>query len=203
VGCAPTFLFLLLFCRVTVQAGDVVFGFWKVRLSESTRIEELIGPSIAAMGYRIVRVSFGGGGKPILQVMAEPLDGRAMTIEDCEQVSRSISAILDVEDPIPSHYQLEVSSPGIDRPLVARDDYRRFAGFEARIELYRPCDGRKRFRGRITPVDEGDQVTVLEESGKFAIPFADIAKAKLILNDELIAATAASQVPPPAPQPNP
>ena len=151
----------------------------------------MITPSLAGMGFRLVRVSFGGGGRPVLQIMAEPLDGTPMTVEHCAQVSRMVSALLDVEDPIPVAYLLEVTSPGIDRPLVDRDDYRRFAGFEARIELSRPQDGRKRFHGRINPVDETDHVTIIGETGAVALPFADIIKAKLILTDELIAASEA------------
>jgi len=166
---------------------------------ENGIVEQLIGPSLEAMGFRLVRVSFGGGARPVLQIMAEPANGSAMTVEHCAEISRTVSAILDVEDPIPSAYLLEVTSPGIDRPLIARDDYRRFAGFEARVELDRPVDGRKRFRGRIQPIDESDRVTIIEEAGPVAVPFADIAKAKLVLTDELIAATQANSVPPPAP----
>lgn len=163
---------------------------------ENGIIERLIGPPLEAMGFRLVRVSFGGGARPVLQIMAEPADGRAMTVDHCADISRTVSAILDVEDPIKTAYLLEVTSPGIDRPLIAREDYRRFAGFEARIELERAVDGRKRFRGRIQPNDESDQITILEEAGPVAIPFADILKAKLVLTDELIDATQANLTPP-------
>jgi ribosome maturation factor RimP len=122
--------------------------------------------------------------------MAEPLDGSAMTIDHCADVSRVVSALLDVEDPIPTNYELEVTSPGIDRPLVSRDDYRRFAGHDAKIELARPLDGRKRLRGRIAAVDTEDRIPVATETGTLAVPFEDILKAKLVLTDELIAATA-------------
>src|ERR1700687_93581 len=100
------------------------------------------------MGYRVVRVALTGTGRPTLQVMAERRDDASMTVEDCAEISRSISALLDVADPIAGAYMLEVSSPGIDRPLVRPEDYDRFAGFEARIELNAPLDGRKRFPGR-------------------------------------------------------
>lgn len=152
-------------------------------------IERLIGPSLEGMGFRLVRVSFGGGGRPVLQVMAEPADGSPMSVDHCAEISRVVSAILDVEDPIPSAYMLEVTSPGIDRPLVSRDDYRRFAGFEAKLELNRAVDGRKRFRGRIEAVDAEDCVPVSEEAGRFLLPFTDIIKAKLVLTDELLAAS--------------
>lgn len=157
----------------------------------------MIGPSLNDMGFRLVRVSFGAGNRPTLQIMAEPLDGSPMTIEHCETVSHAVSALLDVEDPIPTAYMLEVTSPGIDRPLVSLDDYRRFAGFEARVELARPIEGRKRLRGRLLPPDAEGRVTVADESGNVAVPFADIARAKLLLTDELIEATEANRLPPP------
>jgi ribosome maturation factor RimP len=158
-------------------------------LKEISIIERLIGPSLEGMGFRLVRVSYGGGGRPVLQIMAEPADGSPMSVEHCAEISRVVSAILDVEDPIPSAYMLEVTSPGIDRPLVSRDDYRRFAGFEAKLELNRAVDGRKRFRGKIEAVDAEDHVPVTEEAGRFLLPFSDIIKAKLMLTDELLAAS--------------
>ncbi len=158
-------------------------------MKEISIIERLIGPSLEGMGFRLVRVSYGGGGRPVLQIMAEPADGSPMSVEHCAEISRVVSAILDVEDPIPSAYMLEVTSPGIDRPLVSRDDYRRFAGFEAKLELNRAVDGRKRFRGKIEAVDAEDHVPVTEEAGRFLLPFSDIIKAKLMLTDELLAAS--------------
>jgi ribosome maturation factor RimP len=158
-------------------------------LKEISIIERLIGPSLEGMGFRLVRVSYGGGGRPVLQIMAEPADGSSMSVEHCAEISRVVSAILDVEDPIPSAYTLEVTSPGIDRPLVSRDDYRRFAGFEAKLELNRAVDSRKRFRGKIEPVDAEDHVPVTEEAGRFLLPFTDIIKAKLMLTDDLLAAS--------------
>ncbi len=171
-------------------------------MTDTHGIERLIGPSLEGMGFRLVRVSFGGGGRPVLQIMAEPIDGSAMTTDQCAAVSRVVSAVLDVEDPIPTAYLLEVSSPGIDRPLVSRDDFRRFAGFEARIELARPHDGRKRMRGRIKPAEAEGCVTIADEAGTFTFPFDDIARAKLVLTDELIDATQENLIPPPeAPSP--
>ena len=158
-------------------------------MKETGIIERLIGPSLEGMGFRLVRVSYGGGGRPVLQIMAEPADGSPMSVEHCAEISRVVSAILDVEDPIPSAYTLEVTSPGIDRPLVSRDDYRRFAGFEAKLELNRAVDGRKRFRGKVEAVDAEDYVPVTEEAGRFLLPFSDIIKAKLMLTDELLAAS--------------
>lgn len=161
-------------------------------MNENAVFERLIGPSIEGMGFRLVRVSFGGGGRPVLQIMAEPADGSAMSLDHCAEISRVVSAILDVEDPIPSAYALEVTSPGIDRPLVSREDYRRFAGFEAKLELGRPVEGRKRFRGRIRAVDDEDRVAITEDAGTVAVPFADIVKAKLVLTDDLLAASPAA-----------
>ena len=110
-----------------------------------------------------------------------------MTVEHCAEISRALSALLDVADPLPGAYQLEVSSPGIDRPLVRRADFERFAGFEARIETATPIEGRRRFRGRLGRL-EGDVVHLEAPEGERSIPFSAIKKAKLILTDDLLAA---------------
>jgi ribosome maturation factor RimP len=112
-----------------------------------------------------------------------------MTVDDCTDISRSVSAILDVADPIASAYMLEISSPGIDRPLTRPEDYDRFAGFEAKIELGQPIDGRKRFRGRILG-RASDAVRLNAEAGEVSLPFAAITKAKLVITDDLLAAHA-------------
>lgn len=151
-------------------------------------IEALIVPSLEAMGYRIVRTVFTGGRGATLQVMAERADDTAMSVDDCSLVSQTVSALLDVADPIAESYQLEVSSPGIDRPLFRPEDYERFAGFEAKLELHQPLDGRRRFRGRLLGLD-GDAVKVNLGAEIVRLPFAGIARAKLVLTNELIAAT--------------
>src|SRR3954466_7388357 len=97
------------------------------------RIEGLLAPTLEALGYDIVRVQFNSGKRATLQIMAERRDGAAMSVDDCAEISRASAAVLDVEEPIPGAYQLEVSSPGIDRPLTRRDDFARFAGFEAKL----------------------------------------------------------------------
>jgi len=125
--------------------------------------------------------------------MAERRDRQPMTVEDCAEISRSVSALLDVEDPIPSAYSLEVSSPGIDRPLTRAQDFERFAGFEAKVETHRPVDGRKRFRGRLLGLDEASQVRLEIETQEVLIPYADIHRAKLVLTDDLIAAAQLEQ----------
>jgi len=139
------------------------------------------------MGYHLVRVVITTGRRPTLQVMAERTDDRPMTIDDCAEISHSLSVLLDVADPIDGAYMLEISSPGIDRPLVRPDDYDRFSGFEARIELARPLDGRKRFRGRLLGTSQGN-VRLAMEGGVVELPLDDVARAKLLLTDDLIAA---------------
>jgi ribosome maturation factor RimP len=154
----------------------------------------MISPSLDAMGYRLVRVAFTGGRRPTLQIMAERRDDAAMTVDDCAEISHSVSALLDVADPIPTEYQLEVSSPGIDRPLISREDFMRYAGYEAKIEVGRMIDGRKRFRGRVLGVTDA-AVRVALPDAEVALPFADIVTAKLLLTDELLAAAAKMQQP--------
>ena len=157
---------------------------------EAKSIETLIAPSLEAMGYRVLRAAFTGGGKrATLQVMAERVDDVAMSVDDCSLVSQTVSALLDVADPIPDSYMLEVTSPGIDRPLVRREDYERFAGFEAKVELNQPLDGRRRFRGRLIGLD-GDAAKMNLGAETVRLPLAQITRAKLVLTDELIAATA-------------
>jgi len=154
------------------------------------RIERLIAPTLDGMGYDLVRVALiGSVGRQTLQIMAERRDRAGMTVEDCADISRAVSALLDVEDPISSSYTLEVSSPGIDRPLTRLDDFSRFAGFEAKVELSAPVEGRKRFRGRIKGV-AGERVLIETEDGEADVPFGRIQKAKLVLTDELLAAAA-------------
>ncbi|MDR3518666.1 MAG: ribosome maturation factor RimP [Azospirillaceae bacterium] len=158
-------------------------------MEATSRIERLITPSIEAMGYEIVRVSLSAGQHAIVQIMAERHDGVTMTVEDCADISRAVSALLDVEDPLPTAYTLEVSSPGIDRPLTRPKDFERFAGFEARIETRVALDGRKRFRGRLGGLDAG-KIRLDTDTGLVLVPVETVQRAKLVLTDELIAATA-------------
>lgn len=157
-------------------------------MTDATRIEELIAPTVTGMGYEVVRVQLSGMQRPKLQVMVERGDRKTVTIGDCTEVSRAISALLDVEDPIAGAYVIEVSSPGIDRPLTRPDHFRRFAGFEARLECRIPVEGRRRFQGRIKGLD-GTDVVVTTADGEARVPVEQISKAKLVLTDELIAAT--------------
>ncbi len=152
-------------------------------------ITRLIEPSLSAMGYQLVRVQLSGGQqRPTVQIMAERSDGSGMTVEDCTEVSRAVSALLDVADPLPVSYMLEVSSPGIDRPLTRPADYQRFAGHEAKLETRWPVAGKRRFRGRLLGV-EGEVVRMKTEEGEIALPLSEIERAKLVLTDELIAAS--------------
>jgi ribosome maturation factor RimP len=150
------------------------------------RLRAAISPVVAGMGFRLVRVRFVTGGRPRVQVMAERADG-SMTVEDCASLSQALSAVLDVEDPIHGEYTLEVSSPGIDRPLTSLEDFARFAGRTARAELKGLKDGRRRFRGVLRGI-EGQDVLIEEEGGAIVrLPFPAIEEAKLVLTDELVA----------------
>ncbi len=159
----------------------------------SARVAEIVAPSIAAMGYELVRVQLMGGRAPVLQVMAERADRAGMTVDDCAEISRAVSALLDVEDPIEGAYALEVSSPGIDRPLVELKDFERFAGHLAKVETRVPVDGRKRFRGVLAGVDAEQVRLDLVENGAVLLPFEQISRAKLVITDELLATAAAEQ----------
>jgi len=151
-------------------------------------IEAAIGPSIEAAGYRLVRTLFTGAGRrATLQIMAERADDRPMTVDDCATLSHTVSALLDIADPIAASYMLEISSPGLDRPLIRRQDFERYAGHEAKLEVKEAIDGRKRFRGRLKGV-EGDAVAFEAEGVTLRVPLGGIARAKLVLTDELIAA---------------
>jgi ribosome maturation factor RimP len=156
----------------------------------AARVAAIAGPVLIGLGYRLVRVKISGTVSLTVQIMAERPDG-SMTIEDCEASSRALSPVFDVEDPIDREYRLELSSPGIDRPLVRRSDFVRYAGHEAKIEMEIPLGTQKRFRGivlgvegdaaRLRPRDaaEGAQADVL-------LPIADMAEARLVLTDALV-----------------
>ena len=151
------------------------------------RIEQIIAPSVEALGYEIVRVLLLGGQRPTLQIMAERTDGAPMTVEDCADISRSVSALLDVEDPIAGAYTLEVSSPGLDRPLTRLKDFERFAGFTAKLETRLAIDGRKRFKGMLKGV-EGEDIILDAEGGPARVAFDNVLRAKLVITDELLRA---------------
>lgn len=151
------------------------------------RITEIIEPSINALGFELVRVSMTGPDHNILQIMADRPDAQgSITVEDCAEISRTVSALMDVEDPISGAYHLEVSSPGIDRPLTRIKDFDLWRGFEAKIELAMAVSGRRRFSGKLDGVEE-NAVALIVDGERELLPLADIAKSKLVLTDELIA----------------
>jgi ribosome maturation factor RimP len=159
----------------------------------AARVATVAEPLLAALGYRLVRVRVSGLAGCTVQIMAERPDG-TMTIEDCEVVSRALSPVLDVEDPINHTYRLEISSPGIDRPLVRRSDFDRFAGHVIKVEMAVPIAGRRRFRGVLLGV-EGQAARVRREdvaAGEEAdvlLLIEDMAEARLVLTDALVAET--------------
>lgn len=157
------------------------------------RIASLIEPSLADMGYELVRVTVLGRDRPTVQVMADRQDGALIGVEDCERISRRIGAVLDVEDPLPGAWSLEVSSAGIDRPLVRTKDWERFAGHQARVEMIVPVDGRKRFTGVVLGADEQAARLRLDDGAEVSLPRADVRRAKLLLTDALIEATAVAK----------
>ncbi len=154
-------------------------------------LERLIEPEVKRLGYELVRVMMiGGATDPTLQVMAERPATRQLGITDCERISRQLSEMLDLADPIDGSYRLEVSSPGIDRPLTRLKDFKDWAGYEARIKLTEPHEGRKQFNCILQGV-EGEQILIITKEGEaHALPFSAILSAKLILTDKLIQATA-------------
>ena len=160
-------------------------------MTDVAGLERLIEPEIKSLGFDLVRVMMiGGTSDPTLQVMAERPDTRQLDIADCEQISRRLSEILDLADPIEGSYRLEVSSPGIDRPLTRLKDFADWAGHEARITLREPRGGRKQFSGTLGGI-HGETVKLQTKDGHdHELPFHDIASAKLVLTDKLIQATA-------------
>jgi ribosome maturation factor RimP len=155
------------------------------------RVAAIAEPVIEQLGYRLVRVRVSGAEGCTVQIMAERPDG-TMTVEDCETISRALSPVFDVTDPIERAYRLEISSPGIDRPLVRRSDFERFVGHFARIETAVPFEGRRRFRGVLAGT-EGEAVRIRREDAaegeatEVLLPIEEMSEAKLVLTDELVA----------------
>ena len=164
--------------------------------SVADRIAGLCAPTLADMGYELVRVTLLGRDRPTVQVMADRADGALIGVDDCEAISRAIGAVLDVEDPLPGAWSLEVSSAGIDRPLTRVKDWNRFGGHVARVDMAVPVDGRRRFSGVVLGADERHARLRLDDGTDVALPLADIRRAKLVLTDALLAASA----PPAGPQ---
>ncbi len=159
-------------------------------MQKKHHLHDILEPIVAELGFELVRVLTVGNVNPTLQVMIERQDRKNIVVDDCAMVSRAISAILDEKDPISGAYTLEVSSPGIDRPLVNLENFVRFSGFEAKVETDIEIEKRKRFKGRIVRVDN-DDIILLMDGKEWTIPFDAVAKAKLLLTDELLKAAEA------------
>ena len=154
-------------------------------------LEARVEPTLEAMGFGVVRIALTGGeGSKTLQVMADRRDGSQISVDDCADISNALSAIFDVEEPVSGHYDLEISSAGIDRPLTRLKDFATYAGHLAKMETKIGVNGRRRFRGALAGVD-GENVKITTDEGDAVIAFDNVGSAKLVLTDELIAATAA------------
>ena len=155
------------------------------------RIAAAIIPTLEGLGYELVRVAVLGRDVPTVQIMADRADGRLIAVEDCETISHAVSAVLDVDDPIPGAWNLEVSSAGIDRPLTRIKDWNRFAGHTVRAETDMPVDGRKRFLGTVLGADAGHAKLRLDDGTDVSLPHERLRRARLVLTDALIATSAA------------
>ena len=153
---------------------------------QEKRILALAEPQAVSLGMDIVRVRVMGGNRPILQIMTEKSGGAPTNVEDCAALSRALSEILDVDDPITDRYTLEVSTPGIDRPLTRIGDFARWAGHAAKIELTRPLDNQRRFRGVISEAQDGKIKILLDDETELVAGIDELSKASLILTDALI-----------------
>ena len=156
-------------------------------------LQNMLEPVVAKLGYELVRVLTIGQKNPTLQIMIDRLDDSNITVDDCATVSRAVSELLDEKDPIDGQYSLEVSSPGLDRPLTKIEHFKRFAGYEVKIETGVEVEGRKRFKGCLGQTDSQNRIHIDMNGTDYAIPFDDINKAKLIITDELLAAAAEAQ----------
>jgi ribosome maturation factor RimP len=159
------------------------------------RIAAAIAPTLGSMGFELVRVSVLGKETPTVQIMADRADGSQIAVEDCAAISHAVGAVLDVDDPIPGNWHLEVSSAGIDRPLTRAKDWNRFSGHLAKAEVAIPVNGRKRFAGIALGAADGVARMRLDDGTEIALPLQDIRKARLVLTDALIAATATDKTP--------
>ncbi len=154
------------------------------------RIAALVAPAVTELGYELVRIAVLGKDRPTVQIMADRADGTLIGVDDCEAISRAVSAVLDVDDPIPGAWELEVSSAGIDRPLTRMKDWNRFAGHQAKAELNIPVDGRKRFAGIVLGAADGQGRMRLDDGSEVSLPLGEMRRARLVLTDALIEASA-------------
>lgn len=162
-------------------------------MAQMNKLEELLTPVIDNLGFEVVRIMTIGVKNPTLQIMIERKDRENLVVDDCALVSRAVSDILDEIDPIEGEYSLEVSSPGLDRPLTKLENFERFVGYEAKVETKTEVEGRKRFKGRIKEVDAADNIHFEMDGKEYQIPYESVSKAKLVLNDELLAEAAEAE----------
>jgi ribosome maturation factor RimP len=155
------------------------------------RLAGIVTPTIEGLGFELVRIRLMAAKRTTLQIMAERPEG-GIEVEDCARISRAVSAVLDVSDPIAGEYTLEVSSPGIDRPLTRLKDFERYQGYEVRLETAELIDGRRRFKGTLEGVEDGEVLVAISE-GTIGLDFDMIADAKLVLTDALIAESLAGR----------
>ena len=176
---------------IAAQKSDIAEPRLIIEQGMAARVAAIATPVLTGLGYRLVRVRVSATSGCTVQIMAERPDG-TMTVEDCETASRALSPVFDAEDPIETEYRLELSSPGIDRPLVRRSDFERYAGHEAKIEMTVALDGRKRFRGILTGV-EGEMAKLRRkdaaegEPADVLLPIGDMVETRLVLTDALVA----------------
>ena len=149
-------------------------------------LQDMLEPVISELGYETVRIITIGQANPTLQIMIDRLDGKDIVVEDCAQVSRKVSEVLDEKDPIKDQYNLEVSSPGLDRPLTKPEHFARFAGYEAKVETDELIENRKRFKGKIISIDGENTIRFEMDGTEYAIPFDAVSKAKIVITDELL-----------------
>lgn len=164
---------------------------------QEKNILAMIDPAAADLDMEIVRVRVMGGDRPLLQIMTEKTGGAPTNVEDCARLSRALSEMLDANDPIRDRYTLEVSTPGIDRPLTRPGDFARWTGHAAKLELVRPLDGRRKFKGVITTEENGMVTLLLDDETELQAEIGEMAKASLILTDQLIEAAAKAGTLPP------
>lgn len=151
-------------------------------------LQDLLEPVVDGLGFDLVRILTIGQANPTLQIMIERKDRKDIVVEDCARASRAISEVLDEKDPIKDRYSLEVSSPGLDRPLVTLEHFQRFAGYEAKLETSVEVEKRKRFKGKILSVDDKNDIHFKMDGAEYVIPYENVAKAKLIITDEMLKA---------------
>ena len=149
-------------------------------------LQDMLEPVISELGYETVRIITIGQENPTLQIMIDRLDGKDIVVEDCAKVSRKVSEVLDEKDPIKDQYNLEVSSPGLDRPLTKPEHFARFAGYEAKVETDELIENRKRFKGKIISIDGENTIRFEMDGTEYAIPFDAVSKAKIVITDELL-----------------